>query len=101
MANLLATSNINKQFMKDPKLNTTNILANLLATSNINKQFMKDPKLNITNMCKIGWMHAPLFITGNRGGVSSVEKVIITLICLSSVNWQVLKIPTTRSDKLK
>ena len=46
-------------------------------------------------------MHAPLFITGNRGGVSSVEKVIMTLICISSVNWQALKIPTTLSDKLK
>ena len=28
-------------------------------------------------------------------------KVIIMLICLSSVNWQVLKIPSTLSDKLK
>ena len=52
-------------------------------------------------MCQVGWTQAPLFITGNRGGVSSVEKVIMTLICLSIVNWQVLKIPTTLSDKLK
>ena len=52
-------------------------------------------------MCQVGWTHAPLFITGNRGGMSSVEKVIIMLICLSSVNWQVLKIPSTLSDKLK
>ena len=51
-------------------------------------------------MCQVGWTHAPLFITGNRGGVSSVEKGIMTLICLSSVNWQVLKIPTTLTDKL-
>ena len=76
-------------------------LANLLATSNINKRFLKDLKLNITNMCQVGWTHAPLFITGNRGGVSSVEKVIMTLICLSNVNWNVLKIPTTLSEKLK
>ena len=52
-------------------------------------------------MCQVGWTHVPLFITGNRGGVSSVEKVIIILICLSSVNWHVLKIPSTLSDKLK
>ena len=48
-------------------------LANLLATSNINKRFLKDLKLNITNMGQVGWMHMSLFITGNRGGVSSVE----------------------------
>ena len=53
-------------------------------------------------MCQVGWTHAPLFITGNRGGVSSVEKVIIMLNCLSSVNWQALKkIPSSLSDKLK
>ena len=52
-------------------------------------------------MCQVRWKHAPLFITGNQGGMSSVEKVIIMLICLSSVNWQVLKIPSTLSDKLK
>ena len=52
-------------------------------------------------MCQLGWTHAPLFITGNRGGASSVEKVIMTLICLYSVNWQVLKIPTTLTDKSK
>ena len=51
-------------------------------------------------MCQVGWMHMPLFVTGNRGGVSSVEKVM-TLICLSSVNWQVSKIPTNLNDKLK
>ena len=51
-------------------------------------------------MCQVGWTQAPLFITGNRG-VSSVGKVIIMLICLSSVNWQVSKIPSTPSDKLK
>ena len=60
---------------------------NLLATSNIYKRLLKDRKLNITNMCQVGWMHAPLFITGNQGGVSSVEKVIIMLICLSIVDW--------------
>ena len=70
-------------------------LANLLATSNINK----DLKLNITNMCQVGWTHAPLFVTGNRGGVSSVERVM-TLISLSCVNWQVSKIPTTLNDKV-
>ena len=75
-------------------------LANPLATSNINKRFLKDLKLNITNMCQVGWTHAPLFVTGNRGGVSSVERVM-TLISLSSVNWQVSKIPTTLNDKLK
>ena len=75
--------------------------ANLRVTSNINKRFLKDLKLNIINMCQVGWTHAPLFITGNRGGELSVEKVIMKLICLSSVNWQVLKIPTTLSDKLK
>ena len=52
-------------------------------------------------MCQAEWTHAPLFITGNQGGVSAVEKLIMTLICLSSVNWQVLKICTTLSDKLK
>ena len=64
--------------------------------SNINKRFLKDLKLNTTNMCQVGWTHAPLFITGNR-----VEKVIMMLICLSRVNRQVLKIPTTLCDKLK
>ena len=76
-------------------------LANLLATNNIYKRFLKDLLLKTTDMCQVGWKHAPLFITGNRGGVSSVEKVIIMLICLSSVNWQVLKILSTLSDKLK
>ena len=76
-------------------------LVNLLATSNISKRFLKDLKFYITNMYQVGWTHAPLIITGNRGGVSSVEKVIMTLICLSSVNMQALKIPTTLSDKLK
>ena len=52
-------------------------------------------------MYQVGWTHAPLFITGKRGGVSSVEKMMITLICSSSLNFQVLKIPTTVSDKLK
>ena len=32
----------------------TEALANLLATSNIYKRFLKDLKLNITNMCQIG-----------------------------------------------
>ena len=36
-----------------------------------------------------GWTHMPLFITGNQGGVSSVEKVTEMLICLSGVNCQV------------
>ena len=43
----------------------------------VNKRFLKDLKLNITNMCQVGtvgWTHALLFITG-RGGVSSTEKV--------------------------
>ena len=52
-------------------------------------------------MCQVAWTHTPLFITGNRGGVSSVEKVFIMLNCLSSVNWQALKIPSSLSDKLK
>ena len=52
-------------------------------------------------MCQVGCTHAPLFVTGNRGGMWSVENVIMALICLSCVNWQVLKIPTTFSDKLK
>ena len=52
-------------------------------------------------MCQLRWTHAPLFITGNPGGVSSLEKVIMTLICLYSVNWQVFKIPTTLTDKSK
>ena len=43
----------------------------------------------------------PLFITVSQGGLLSVEKVIMMLICLSSVNWQALKIPATLSDKLK
>ena len=51
-------------------------------------------------MCQVGWTHAPLFVTGNRGGVFSVERVM-TLISSSSVNWQVSKIPTTLNDKLK
>ena len=75
-------------------------LAKLLATRNVNKQFLKDLKLNMTNMCQVGWTHAPLFIKGNRGGLSSVEKVVMTLMYLSSVNWQVLKIPTIFSDKV-
>ena len=33
--------------------------------------------------------------------MSSVEKVTAVLICLSSVNFQVLKLPTTLSDKFK
>ena len=33
--------------------------------------------------------------------MSSVEKVINILICLSRVNWQGLKIPSTISVKLK
>ena len=33
--------------------------------------------------------------------VSSVEKVTAVLICLSGVNCQVFKLPTTLSDKFK
>ena len=69
--------------------------------ANFNKRFLKDLKLNRTNWCQVGSTHAPLFITGNQGGVTSIKKVIMTLICLSRVNWQVLKIPTTLIDKLK
>ena len=38
------------------------------------------------SMCQVGWMQGPLFITSNHGGVPSVEKVMMMLICLSSVN---------------
>ena len=52
-------------------------------------------------MCQVGLKYALLFITGSHGGVSSSEKVIMTLICLFSVNWQVLKIPSNLSGKFK
>ena len=52
------------------------------------------------NKCVSSRMDArTIVVKGNRGGVTSVEKVIMTLICLPSVNLQVLKIPTTLSDK--
>ena len=100
----LEAAPVDRQWRQMPKflINVSKIeaLANLLATSNINKRFLKDLKLYITNMYQVGWTHAPLFITGNQGGVSSVEKVIMMLICLSSLNWQALNIPTTLSDKV-
>ena len=51
------------------------------------------------NMRHVGWTHALLFITGNQGGMSSVEKVTAILICLSGVNCQILKLATTFNDK--
>ena len=36
-----------------------------------------------------------------QSSVSSVKKVTAVLICLSGVNCQVLKTPTTLSDKFK
>ena len=66
-------------------------LVNVLATrsSNIYKSFLKDLNLNRSTkmyMCQVGSKHRPLFATGNRGGMSTVEKVVMMLICVSSVN---------------
>ena len=36
-------------------------------------------------------MHDSMVMEGNQGGASSVEKVIMMLICLCSTNQQVLK----------
>ena len=58
-----------------------------LATSNVYEWCLKDLNLNVQSICQVGWMHLPLFITRKRGGVPSVEKLTIMLICLiSSVN---------------
>ena len=54
------------------------------------------------NMCQVEWAHASLFVTGRLIELAChLLKVTMMLICLSSVNWQVLKLPTTLSDTFK
>ena len=59
------------------------------------------PERSKPYMCRVGWSHAPLFATGNRGDMSTIEKGVMMLICLSSVNSQVLKLRTILSDIFK